>query len=513
MREVLLREHPEAHVSLSSEVWPEYREYERTVTTLVDAFAKGRVSGYVERIRARLDAELGPGVPFQVMKSNGGVISAREVVSHPITTILSGPAAGALGAAFLAAAAGFDRILTMDAGGTSTDVCLVEGGEPGLTTDGAVGRFPVKVPMIDLVTVGTGGGSIAWRAPDGGLKVGPASAGAEPGPMCYGRGGTRPTVTDAQLVLGRIPPHLLGGEVPLSLDLARKGIEALAAELGLTPERTAEGILEIAAWNQANAVEQMSVKRGLDPRDYTLVAFGGSGPLLAGRLVELLGLRAAADPGLARHGLRVRPPHRRSQERLRPDRGRASRAARPRRRQRPPGAARGEGGRRARARGRARAGPPPGPPRRPPVLRSGVGGHRGAAARCDRRRARRRDRGALPRRPREALRLQLPGRRTGPGRIAARRRVGEPQGRGRGPDRAADAAAAGRRATGAPSAPGRRREPSGSMAGRSSAPCTTARGSAPAIAWPGRRSWRSSAPRPSCSPASASRSIGSATWS
>jgi N-methylhydantoinase B len=230
------------------------------------------------------------------MKSNGGVISAREVVSHPISTVLSGPAAGALGAAFLASAAGFDRILTMDAGGTSTDVCLVEGGEPGLTTAGAVGRFPVKVPMIDLVTVGTGGGSIAWRAPDGGLKVGPASAGADPGPMCYGRGGTRPTVTDAQLVLGRIPPHLLGGEVPLSLDLARKGIEGLAGELGLTPERTAEGVLEIAAWNQANAVEQMSVKRGLDPRDYTLVAFGGSGPLQAGRLVELLGLRAAVIP-------------------------------------------------------------------------------------------------------------------------------------------------------------------------------------------------------------------------
>jgi N-methylhydantoinase B len=175
-------------------------------------------------------------------------------------------------------------------------VCLVEGGQPGLTTEGAVGRFPVKVPMIDLVTVGTGGGSIAWRAPDGGLKVGPASAGAEPGPMCYARGGTRPTVTDAQLVLGRIPPHLLGGEVPLSLDLARKGIEALAAEMGLSREGTAEGILEIAAWNQANAVEQMSVKRGLDPRDYTLVAFGGSGPLLAGRLVELLGLRAALIP-------------------------------------------------------------------------------------------------------------------------------------------------------------------------------------------------------------------------
>jgi N-methylhydantoinase B len=296
MRAVLAEEHPAAHVSLSSEVWPEYREYERTVTTLVDALVKGRVAGYVETIQARLEGQLGAGTPFYVMKSNGGVISAREVVSHPIATILSGPAAGALGAAYLGAAAGFDRILTMDAGGTSTDVCLVEGGEPGLTADGAIGRFPVKVPMIDLVTVGTGGGSIAGRAPDGGLRVGPGSAGADPGPMCYGRGGTRPTVTDAQLVLGRVPAHLLGGEVPLSPDLARKGLEALAADLDLGPEATAEGILEIAAWNQANAIQQMSVKRGLDPRDYTLVAFGGSGPLLAGRLVDLLGLRAALIP-------------------------------------------------------------------------------------------------------------------------------------------------------------------------------------------------------------------------
>ena len=158
--------------------------------------------------------------------------------------------------------------------------------------------------------------------------------------MCYGRGGTQPTVTDAQLVLGRIPPHLLGGEVPLSVDLARKGIEALAAELGLTPERTAEGVLEIAAWNQANAVEQMSVKRGLDPRDYTLVAFGGSGPAPGRPARRAAGSPGGPDPGLARHGLRVRPPHRRPQERLRPDRGPAPRAARPGASQRAPGAAR-----------------------------------------------------------------------------------------------------------------------------------------------------------------------------
>jgi N-methylhydantoinase A len=296
MRAVLAREHPGAHVSISSEVLPEYREYERTVTTLVDAFVKSRVADYVGAIQSRIDGELGAGTPFYVMKSNGGVISAREVARQPITTILSGPAAGALGASLLAQAAGFDRVLTADAGGTSTDVCLVEHGMPGLTTDGAVGRFPVKVPMIDIVTVGAGGGSVAWIAPDGGLKVGPRSAGADPGPRCYGRGGGEPTVTDAHLVLGRIPPHLLGGEIPLVRALAEEGIATLGASLGLDPARAAEGILEIAAWNQANAIQQVSVKRGLDPRDYTLVAFGGSGPLLAGRLVDLLHLRAALIP-------------------------------------------------------------------------------------------------------------------------------------------------------------------------------------------------------------------------
>jgi N-methylhydantoinase A len=296
MRAILEREHPGAHVSISSEVLPEYREYERTVTTLVDAYVKSRVADYVVAIQSRLDSELGAGVPFYVMKSNGGVISAREVAAQPITTMLSGPAAGALGASLLAQAAGFDRVLTADAGGTSTDVCLVEHGVPGLTTDGAVGRFPVKVPMIDIVTVGAGGGSIAWVAPDGGLKVGPQSAGADPGPLCYGRDGVEPTVTDAHLVLGRIPPRLLGGEIPLVIERAQEGIAALGARLGLDPARAAEGILEIAAWNQANAIQQVSVKRGLDPRDYTLVAFGGSGPLLAGRLVDLLHLRAALIP-------------------------------------------------------------------------------------------------------------------------------------------------------------------------------------------------------------------------
>jgi N-methylhydantoinase A len=296
MRAILQREHPAAHVSISSEVLPEYREYERTVTTLVDAFVKSRVAVYVGAIQEKLDDRLAAGTPFYVMKSNGGVISAREVARQPITTILSGPAAGALGASAVAGAAGVERVLTVDVGGTSTDVCLVEGGAPALTTEGAVGRFPVKIPMIDIVTVGSGGGSIAWLAPDGGLKVGPRSAGADPGPMCYGRGGAEPTTTDAHLALGRIPPHLLGGEIRLARDAAERGLARLGSPLGLDPLRTAEGILEITAWNQANAIRQVSVKRGLDPRDYTVVAFGGAGPLLAGRLLDLLSLRAALIP-------------------------------------------------------------------------------------------------------------------------------------------------------------------------------------------------------------------------
>jgi N-methylhydantoinase A len=299
-RDVVVRAAPNASVSISSEVLPEYREYERTVTTLVDAFVKPRVGRYVTQIETRLRAELEPALPFYIMKSNGGVVSAREVASQPISTLLSGPAAGALGASMLASAAGFSRVLTLDGGGTSTDVAVVDEGVPHVTTEGRVGPFPVKVPMIDVVTVGAGGGSIARRAPDGRLRVGPDSAGADPGPMCYGRGGRAATVTDATLVLRRIPPHLLGGEIPLDLELAKRGVAGLAESMGLDPSRAAAGVLEIAAWNQANAVRQVTVKRGLDVRDYVLVAFGGSGPMQAGRLLDILGLRAALippDPG------------------------------------------------------------------------------------------------------------------------------------------------------------------------------------------------------------------------
>ena len=296
MRAVLLEEHPDAVVSLSSEVLREYREYERAMTTLVDAAVKPRLSAYVNNIKTRLTEYDDRTVPFYVMKSNGGVLSADEVVPQPITTVLSGPAAGALGAALIAKVAGFDKVLTSDGGGTSTDVSVVIDGEPTLTTEGTVGAFPSKIPMIDVVTVGAGGGSIAWLSPEGTLKVGPQSAGADPGPLCYAKGGTEVTITDAHVYLGRIPPHLLGGEIPLDVDAARNGIEALAKQLGLTPEACATGILEISAWNQANALRQVTVKRGLDVRDFTLTTFGGSGSLLLCRLVDVLGLPAVLVP-------------------------------------------------------------------------------------------------------------------------------------------------------------------------------------------------------------------------
>ena len=306
MREILLEEHPDAVVSLSSEVLREYREYERSMTTLVDAAVKPKVSRYVTNIHDRLDdftsahndaADAGRDtIPFYIMKSNGGVLSAKEVVNQPITTVLSGPAAGALGAGLIATRAGFDKVLTCDGGGTSTDVTVVIDGEPALTTEGSVGAYPSKIPMIDVVTVGAGGGSIAWTTPEGQLKVGPQSAGADPGPLCYGKGGTEPTITDAHVMLGRIPPHLLGGEIPLDTDAAIAGITELAGRLGLSPEKAATGILEISAWNQANALRQISVKRGLDVRDFMLATFGGSGSLLACRLVDILDLAGVVVP-------------------------------------------------------------------------------------------------------------------------------------------------------------------------------------------------------------------------
>jgi N-methylhydantoinase A len=325
MAAVLSREHPKAVISLSSQVLPEYREYERSMTTLVDAAVKPRVSRYLASIAERLQemagdigdggsrqrthraaagrrtlaADIGGssgGPPLHVMTSSGGVVTAGQVIGQPISTVLSGPAAGAVGAARIAQNAGIGQVLTCDGGGTSTDVAVVVGGEPALTTEGSVGIYPSKIPMVDVVTVGAGGGSVAWVSSEGALKVGPRSAGADPGPLCYAKGGSEVTVTDAHLVLGRIPPYLLGGEVPLDAEAARAGVADLAKRLGLAAEECAAGILEISAWNQANAVRQITVKRGLDVRDFTLVTFGGSGSLLLCPLIEILGVKGVLVP-------------------------------------------------------------------------------------------------------------------------------------------------------------------------------------------------------------------------
>jgi N-methylhydantoinase A len=295
--EIVQEEYPDCALSLSCAVLPEYREYERAVTTLVDAFVKPHMEKYLRRVHDELGAGL-KDKPFLVMQSSGGVASAGEVVRKPITTALSGPAAGALGSAVVAEIAGFPDVVTLDAGGTSTDLCLIEAGKPHVTNGGAVGPFPVRIPMIDIETIGTGGGSIAWISREGHLKVGPKSAGAEPGPMCYPNGGAEPTITDANLVLGRIPPALIGGGIALDSARAHSGLTALAERLpgNMSAEQLADGIIEIANWNQANAIRQMTIQRGIDPRQFALLSFGGAGPAQSPAVMDLLGMKACIVP-------------------------------------------------------------------------------------------------------------------------------------------------------------------------------------------------------------------------
>lgn len=294
--EIFAEDYPECALSLSCEVLPEYREYERAVTTLVDAFVKPHMERYLRRVHD----ELGDlkDKPFLVMQSSGGVASAAEVVRKPITTALSGPAAGALGSAVISEMAGFPNIVTLDAGGTSTDLCLIEGGRPHVTNGGAVGSFPVRIPMIDIETIGTGGGSIAWLTRENHLKVGPKSAGADPGPMCYPNGGDQPTITDANLVLGRIPAALIGGGIALDAKRSRVGLAQLATRLpgNMSVEQLAHGIIEIANWNQANAIRQMTIQRGIDPRGFALLSFGGAGPAQSPAVMDLLNMQACIVP-------------------------------------------------------------------------------------------------------------------------------------------------------------------------------------------------------------------------
>jgi len=295
-RALLLEEHPGCAVSLSSEVLPVFREFERSMGTVLNAYVQPLVGRYVARLAERLHAR-GIGAPLSIMKSNGGVIGADVVRTQAIHTALSGPAAGVIGARRIGEAAGFDDLISVDVGGTSADVCLVRGGEAEVTVEGRVGSWPLHVPMIDIHTIGAGGGSIARVTEDGTLTVGPESAGAQPGPACYGAGGEEPTVTDAHLVLGRIPAHLLGGELPLDVERARRAVdERVARPLGLSVAAAAQGILDIVNNNMVGALRLVSVERGYDPRDFVLVPFGGAGPLHGADLAALLAMRTVVVP-------------------------------------------------------------------------------------------------------------------------------------------------------------------------------------------------------------------------
>jgi N-methylhydantoinase A len=300
VRELLREEGVDASISLSSSVLPEIREYERTLTTALNAALKPVMDSYIGDLESEIDA-LGVDAPLKVMQSNGGIITADAARQRPVNTLLSGPAAGVQGATYVASRGGYDDVITMDMGGTSCDVSLVEGGDPLVSTDVEVGEYPVSVPTIDIHTVGAGGGSIAWVDAGGALRVGPKSAGADPGPVCYGRGGTRPTITDAHAVLGRIDPasFLSDGLDTGSTDVERAVERHVADDLGVDVETAAQGILDVANANMERALRVVSIERGHDPREFGLVAFGGAGPLHAPKLAAELDIPRVVVPRTA----------------------------------------------------------------------------------------------------------------------------------------------------------------------------------------------------------------------
>lgn len=280
---------PGLHVSLASDVLPRFREYERTSTVAMSAYTKPVVDSYLGHLEHQL-AESGFQGHLSIIQANGGSVPARAIRRHAVKMILSGPAAGVIGATAIAAASGFPDIITFDMGGTSTDVCLVNGGEPNVTTDYKIAGLPLALPMIDIVTVGAGGGSIAAADQGKILTVGPASAGADPGPACYGKGGEQFTVTDANVLLGFIRPHtFFGGRLRLNIEAAGAALQRLAASLAMDPMEAAAGVRRVVNFTMAQAMRLVSIERGHDPRDYTVVAYGGGGPLHAAQLADELG--------------------------------------------------------------------------------------------------------------------------------------------------------------------------------------------------------------------------------
>jgi N-methylhydantoinase A len=282
----LRRRLPGVHVVASHEIAPEFREYERASTTAADAYLGPLCARYFRALASRSSAAGLP--PPLVMRSSGGVIDAEEAAEHPALVLVSGPAAGVVGASLVAREAGIEKAIAFDMGGTSTDVCLITDSGAERTSERSVGGFPIRLPMIDIHTVGAGGGSIVWRDEGGALRVGPESAGASPGPACYGRGGTRLTVTDANLVLGRLPAALAGG-----LELDRPAAEAALGDLD------AADVIEIVNAEMLRALRVVSVERGHDPAEFALVAYGGAGPLHACALAEELGIGTVLVPGAA----------------------------------------------------------------------------------------------------------------------------------------------------------------------------------------------------------------------
>jgi N-methylhydantoinase A len=286
--EILREEMPDVFLSAGHEIAPEFREFERLSTVVLNAYLGPVMARYIEALSPRL-AALGMTATPHLTQSNGGVIGFATAARLPVRTVLSGPSTGVVGAQAVGALAGFPDLITFDMGGTSTDVALLQGGRAKLASEATVHGYPIKAPMLDIHTVGAGGGSIAYIDAGGLLKVGPRSCGADPGPVCYDKGNSEPAVTDANVVLQTLnPQHLLGGRMAIRQELAREAVGRLAGRLGLGVMETAQGILSVVTANMARAIRVISVQRGHDPRDYTLMAFGGAGPLHAARLAREL---------------------------------------------------------------------------------------------------------------------------------------------------------------------------------------------------------------------------------
>ncbi len=287
---VVERLYPGFPVTLSAHVLPEFREYERTLTACMNSYVRPKVADYVKQLQTSLQG-VGAQAEVNILRSDAGLMTTTEATRNPIYGILSGPSGGVAGALFVARKAGYENILTFDMGGTSTDVALCQDGEPTIGRETTISHFRIKVPSVNVHTVGAGGGSIAHvPALTKALRVGPQSAGADPGPAAYGRGGEEPTVTDANIVLGHLPPQLLGGEMQLDAAAARAAVQKVADAMGLeTVEEAAEGILAIVNENMAGALRLVSVQRGHDPREFALVAYGGAGPLHANAVAEIMG--------------------------------------------------------------------------------------------------------------------------------------------------------------------------------------------------------------------------------